>query len=374
MNETITIRIEDIIIHERFRKDNGDLSELALSICDMGLINPITVMDNIDGGYQLIAGLRRLEAMKELGCEEISACVLSPMDADEALMLELAENLQRKDFSSAEQLEYVSKIDAIETAKAKLRQRQGLKQFRDPTVVANWPQRAETAGRTREITAKAAGFSSATQMRRVKTIAVLKPELLEKIDRGKQSIYSAYKEATKILEFRRKGSCNGEPNTTDANIAAIDDPHPAHHDSKILPYLPQNADAHSAAVLYASAPAPNKPAPDKRFKEQFVPLEPVDAPSVSMFDTTTTKAQGSKTHAELMKYPVYEALYNHCLDVVKSANETIGRLRFRCENDARRIRAYEENERRMNKDIEKLEKERAELLELTKRLREQTGG
>ena len=75
------IRIDEIKIPERVRKDFGDLKNLAESIRRYGLINPITVMAS-DDGYILIAGFRRLNAMKFLGNDTIPATVLSVKDAE----------------------------------------------------------------------------------------------------------------------------------------------------------------------------------------------------------------------------------------------------------------------------------------------------
>ena len=119
---TENIKIVDIILSARIRKDMGGYEDLAGDIKERGLINPITVMDCGDGNYQLIAGLRRLEACKRLGYTEIRASIFSPLDAEEQLRMEYAENVQRKDFTTAERLEYADKIKAVEKAKARERQ------------------------------------------------------------------------------------------------------------------------------------------------------------------------------------------------------------------------------------------------------------
>ena len=80
------VKISDIRITDRIRKDNGDISELAESIKTHGLINPITLMES-EEGYVLIAGFRRLSAMKALGWEQVPSIILSLMDAEEQLRL-----------------------------------------------------------------------------------------------------------------------------------------------------------------------------------------------------------------------------------------------------------------------------------------------
>ena len=67
-----------------------------------------------NGRYQLIAGLRRI-----LGCIVIRATILSQMAADDLLSMEYVENIQRRDFTVAEWLEYADKIKVVEKAKAR---------------------------------------------------------------------------------------------------------------------------------------------------------------------------------------------------------------------------------------------------------------
>ena len=75
----------------------GDVKELADSILEVGLINPIMV----DQSYTLIAGLHRLEAMKLLGRTEIE-CTVSNLDGLQAALAEIDENFVRKDLSDDE--------------------------------------------------------------------------------------------------------------------------------------------------------------------------------------------------------------------------------------------------------------------------------
>ena len=70
----------------------GDVKELADSILEVGLINPIMV----DKDYTLIAGLHRLEAIKLLGRTEIERTV-SGLDGLQSALAEIDENFVRKD-------------------------------------------------------------------------------------------------------------------------------------------------------------------------------------------------------------------------------------------------------------------------------------
>jgi len=60
-------KISEIKIGKRFRKDLGDIDALAQSIKEIGLLQPIIITKN----NNLIAGLRRIEAYKKLGRDEI---------------------------------------------------------------------------------------------------------------------------------------------------------------------------------------------------------------------------------------------------------------------------------------------------------------
>lgn len=75
----------------------GDVKELADSIAEVGLINPIMV----DQSHTLIAGLHRLEAMKLLGRTEIE-CTVSDLDGLQVALAEIDENFVRKDLSDDE--------------------------------------------------------------------------------------------------------------------------------------------------------------------------------------------------------------------------------------------------------------------------------
>lgn len=82
--------------------DEETLSELAESIREYGLIQPVTVRKLSSGYYQLIAGERRWRAARLAGLSEIPARVI---EADDRLATELAlvENLQREDLNPIEE-------------------------------------------------------------------------------------------------------------------------------------------------------------------------------------------------------------------------------------------------------------------------------
>ncbi len=91
--------------------DETALSELADSIVQHGLIQPIVVKPTIDGTYSIIAGERRWRASRMAGLSEVPVII---KDADEQTLMELAliENLQREDLNAVEEaLGYRSLIE-----------------------------------------------------------------------------------------------------------------------------------------------------------------------------------------------------------------------------------------------------------------------
>ena len=82
--------------------DEAQLGELAASIAVHGVLQPVVVRELADGGYELIAGERRLRAARLAGLERIPAIVRDMDDAGTSLELALIENLQREDLNAIE--------------------------------------------------------------------------------------------------------------------------------------------------------------------------------------------------------------------------------------------------------------------------------
>lgn len=82
--------------------DKDALEELAASIKEHGLLQPILVREGGEGRYQIIAGERRFRASKLAGLEEIPAIIL---DRDDRAASEIAliENIQREDLNPIEE-------------------------------------------------------------------------------------------------------------------------------------------------------------------------------------------------------------------------------------------------------------------------------
>jgi len=125
------VPIEDIKIISRIRKDLGDIPGLANSIKENGLIEPIVLTHDSANdpnmrGYvyiKLVAGERRLTAMKSLGFQELQHAVhyiwrseLESDDPKKRLLfsaIEMEENVRRKDLSWQEQVLGKQKLLAI---------------------------------------------------------------------------------------------------------------------------------------------------------------------------------------------------------------------------------------------------------------------
>lgn len=89
--------------------DEEALADLANSIQTSGLLQPIVVRVRAQGGYELIAGERRLRAAGKAGLTKIPAVVRSVTD-EEASALALIENMQREDLSALEEAQGLARL------------------------------------------------------------------------------------------------------------------------------------------------------------------------------------------------------------------------------------------------------------------------
>ena len=106
MAEMQYIPVKDIYPHpDNPRKDVGDVSELAASIKESGVLQNLTVVPAPEvsaGGYRVVIGHRRLAAAKQAGLETVP-CVVSYMTYKQQVATMLAENMQRCDLTPIEQ-------------------------------------------------------------------------------------------------------------------------------------------------------------------------------------------------------------------------------------------------------------------------------
>ena len=105
-NRIFYIKVSDIFPNpsqpRRVFEDSA-LHELADSITQLGILQPLSVR-RCNGGYELIAGERRLRAAKIARLEEVP-CLLMGVDDEQSSLLALVENLQRQDLDFMEEAE-----------------------------------------------------------------------------------------------------------------------------------------------------------------------------------------------------------------------------------------------------------------------------
>lgn len=110
------------------------LQELADSILEIGIIQPITLRQMDNGRYQIIAGERRWRASQLAGLATIPAYIRTA-DDENVMEMALVENIQRQDLNSVEiALAYQRLIDTYGLTQEKLSERVGKKR----TTIANY--------------------------------------------------------------------------------------------------------------------------------------------------------------------------------------------------------------------------------------------
>lgn len=89
--------------------DEAELEELAASLKQQGLLQPVLVRRDAKGGYRLIAGERRWRAAQRAGLREVPVIIREASDA-EAYELALVENIQRADLNPLEEAEAYKRL------------------------------------------------------------------------------------------------------------------------------------------------------------------------------------------------------------------------------------------------------------------------
>jgi ParB family chromosome partitioning protein len=114
--------------------NENSLQELASSIKELGVIQPITVRKLAFNKYQLISGERRLRASKLVGLTTVPAYIRIAND-NESLIMALVENIQRHDLDPIEiALSYQRLIDEIQLTQEQMSERVGKKR----STIANY--------------------------------------------------------------------------------------------------------------------------------------------------------------------------------------------------------------------------------------------
>ena len=150
-----------------FKVTDDELMQQTIdSIMQVGVLNPAIIRPAPEGGYEMVAGHRRLHAADLAGLKTIPAIVRN-LDDDEAVILMVDSNLQRETISPMERAQaYKMKLEALK--------HQGRR--RDLTS-----SQVGTKLRTDEIIAQQTG-SSRNQVQRFVRLNELVPEIQEKVD------------------------------------------------------------------------------------------------------------------------------------------------------------------------------------------------
>lgn len=126
-NEIEISKIEANPYQPRTKFDEEALNELAQSIKELGIVQPLTVRKINNNSYQLIAGERRFRAAKIAGLTKVPVYI-RVADDDKMLELALVENIQREDLDSIEvAISYQRLIDEIKLTQESLSERVGKK-------------------------------------------------------------------------------------------------------------------------------------------------------------------------------------------------------------------------------------------------------
>ncbi len=134
INEIDLTKIEANPFQPRTNFDEETLKELAESIKEIGLIQPITLRKISDDKYQIIAGERRFRAAQIAGLESIPAYIRKAKD-EGMLEMALVENIQREDLDAIEiAVSYQRLLEELEFTQEELSTRVGKKR----STIANY--------------------------------------------------------------------------------------------------------------------------------------------------------------------------------------------------------------------------------------------
>lgn len=151
--------------------DDEKMEELVESIRYNGVLTPVIVRPDDEGGYEMISGHRRLYAVKKIGLPTIPANIKEMTD-DDAVIAMVDSNIQREEILPSEKaFAYRMKLNAIKH------------QGKVTRTSSQLGRKLEAA----EIVAESVGESK-NQIHRFVRLTELTPDLLEMVDRGKIAI------------------------------------------------------------------------------------------------------------------------------------------------------------------------------------------
>ncbi len=210
--EVLFIPLTEIVPNrEQPRKhfEREELDNLVASIKEHGILQPITVSEKSDGGYELIAGERRFRASQIAGVATIPALVRKTKDDAERLELALIENIQRRDLNPVEEaLAYERLIDEFHLTQEEVAKKVGKSR---PAVtntirLLDLPEDMKQALIDGKITAgKARALLSLTNPEEQR-------ELFQSLLGEKMSVREVEARVAAKGEMSRKGSVRRDPN------------------------------------------------------------------------------------------------------------------------------------------------------------------
>jgi ParB-like chromosome segregation protein Spo0J len=155
MGDSMLVSTDAIRVEGRCRKDLGDIGALASSIADVGLLHPVVVTADM----ALVAGERRLSAVRQLGWAEVPVTVTDSLpDAAALLRAERDENTARKELAPTEAVALGERLAALLRPQAEARARTRTDLMSDDCKATFLPE----TGQTRDAVGDAVGMSGRT--------------------------------------------------------------------------------------------------------------------------------------------------------------------------------------------------------------------
>jgi len=179
------VNIDEIVIQDRIRQNNGWLDSLERSIQQVGVLQPIGITTD----KHLIFGGRRLQACKNIGLKTVPVRIfdIAADDPIAALRMEREENEHRMDLTPSEKVEIAKRIEEAVAGR-----HGGDRKSTDKILPLEQPQ-----GKSATIAAKAVDMNRETYRQAKAVVDSGNEELIQQMDTGKKSINAAYKSIPK---------------------------------------------------------------------------------------------------------------------------------------------------------------------------------
>lgn len=210
------IKTED---RQRTKVDRDALEELKLNIQQNGLIHAVCVRED----FTLIAGGRRLQAVKELGWDRIPTNVLiGPIDELRLAVIELSENVVREDISLYDKVNAVRKIDRLQRERYKEKGDGKGWSMRDTAKATG-----QSLGATSEQIKVAEYMDAVPELKNVKTMAeaqkkiamleeqILREELAKRLEEEEASTPVEQQQKALVESYKIIPPPDGQPITKD---------------------------------------------------------------------------------------------------------------------------------------------------------------